>query len=177
MTALLFLLGFFGILGSILLLIVQNMREKSFALPIITGVLSFALLAGGLGTAYMNEQQSRQADSAAVSTVAPRTTTVNPVDSSVTAWNESILQSDDAVLSEPAVTPVPTPSPTPSLTATVHGTDRTISLPSGTLVWLSATGEKFHSQNDCGNMNPNKARQVTVDEAISQGFDACENCW
>ena len=26
------------------------------------------------------------------------------------------------------------------------------------LVWISATGSKYHSINDCGNMNPKKAR-------------------
>ena len=47
----------------------------------------------------------------------------------------------------------------------------------GQLVWLSATGEKHHSQNDCGTMNPDNARQVTRDEADAQGYEPCKKCW
>lgn len=48
--------------------------------------------------------------------------------------------------------------------------------PIGKMVWLSATGSKYHSINKCGNMNPNKARQVTVEAAKSQGFGPCSKC-
>lgn len=44
-------------------------------------------------------------------------------------------------------------------------------------VWLSATGSKYHSINNCGNMNPSKARQVTLDQAISLNKGKCPNCW
>lgn len=44
-------------------------------------------------------------------------------------------------------------------------------------VWLSATGKKYHSYDHCGNMNPKKARKVTLDEAKSLGKTACSNCW
>ncbi|MBP9995945.1 MAG: MBL fold metallo-hydrolase [Lachnospiraceae bacterium] len=47
----------------------------------------------------------------------------------------------------------------------------------GTMVWLSATGEKYHSINNCGRMNPAKARQVTENEAIAQGYGKCSKCW
>lgn len=45
------------------------------------------------------------------------------------------------------------------------------------LVWLSATGEKYHSINNCGRMNPDNARQVTEEYAISSGFEKCGKCW
>ena len=45
------------------------------------------------------------------------------------------------------------------------------------MVWLSATGSKYHSRNDCGRMNPSKARQVTRSEAIAEGYEACQKCW
>ena len=61
--------------------------------------------------------------------------------------------------------------------AVVHGTGRTVSLAPGTLVWLSATGEKFHNKNNCGRMNPEKASQVTFEEAVSRGYEACEKCY
>ncbi len=45
------------------------------------------------------------------------------------------------------------------------------------MVWLSATGEKYHSIPNCGRMNPAKARQVTLQEAQSRGYDACSKCF
>ena len=47
----------------------------------------------------------------------------------------------------------------------------------GGMVWLSATGSKYHSIPDCGNMNPNKARQVSRSSAEAQGYEACSKCW
>jgi beta-lactamase superfamily II metal-dependent hydrolase len=45
------------------------------------------------------------------------------------------------------------------------------------MVWLSATGEKYHSIPNCGRMNPDKARQVSLSDAIAQGYDACSKCF
>ena len=47
----------------------------------------------------------------------------------------------------------------------------------GRMVWISATGRKYHSIPDCGNMNPNKATQETESQALSQGYEACKKCW
>ena len=47
----------------------------------------------------------------------------------------------------------------------------------GGMVWLSATGSKYHSIPDCGNMNPNNARQVSKSSAEARGYDACSKCW
>ncbi|WAG61257.1 ComEC/Rec2 family competence protein [Clostridium estertheticum] len=46
---------------------------------------------------------------------------------------------------------------------------------SGTMVWLSATGSKYHSINNCGKMNPNNARQVTLEEA-KKSYSPCSKC-
>lgn len=46
-----------------------------------------------------------------------------------------------------------------------------------TVAWLSATGECYHSINDCGRMNPNKARQTTVSQAEASGYRRCSKCW
>lgn len=43
-------------------------------------------------------------------------------------------------------------------------------------VWLSATGSKYHSIPNCGRMNPDNARQVTLAEAQQMGIEACKNC-
>lgn len=45
------------------------------------------------------------------------------------------------------------------------------------MVWISETGSKYHSINNCGRMNPNKAYQMTEQEAINQGYGKCSKCW
>jgi hypothetical protein len=67
---------------------------------------------------------------------------------------------------EPAVTP-----PTATPTAQNLG-----GAPDSTLVWLSATGSRWHAVNNCGTMNPARARQVTLGYARSRGFEPCNNC-
>ena len=44
------------------------------------------------------------------------------------------------------------------------------------MVWLSATGSKYHNKPNCGNMNPNNARQVPLSEA-QRNYDPCKNCY
>lgn len=48
---------------------------------------------------------------------------------------------------------------------------------SGEMVWLSETGSKYHSISDCGNMNPNRAREVLRSSAEEQGYSACSKCY
>ena len=73
-------------------------------------------------------------------------------------------------------TSVATTTPT-AIELRVANSEKKISLPPNTEGYLSATGEKFHRIDNCGNMNPNKARPVTAAEASSKGYEACENCW
>lgn len=44
-------------------------------------------------------------------------------------------------------------------------------------VWIPATGQRYHCRPDCGRMNPNTAREVTISEAESQGYTPCGNCY
>lgn len=39
------------------------------------------------------------------------------------------------------------------------------------MVWISATGSKYHSIPDCGNMNPDKAYQEPVSQALEEGYE------
>lgn len=48
---------------------------------------------------------------------------------------------------------------------------------SGDMVWLSETGSKYHSRNNCGRMNPDKAWQVSREDAIAMGYEACKKCF
>lgn len=43
--------------------------------------------------------------------------------------------------------------------------------------YLSATGKKYHSRPNFGNMNPNKATKTTVGEAEKEGYGRCSKCW
>lgn len=52
-----------------------------------------------------------------------------------------------------------------------------VSTPVGDTVWLSATGEKYHRINNCGRMNPDKARQVSLEYAVENGYEKCEKCY
>lgn len=66
---------------------------------------------------------------------------------------------------------------TASAPAVETETPDTYSDTQGRTVWISATGSKYHSRPDCGNMNPNKATQETEAQALSQGYEACKKCW
>lgn len=44
-------------------------------------------------------------------------------------------------------------------------------------VWVSATGKKYHNKPDCGNMNPDKARQMSRSEAETAGLGPCSKCF
>ena len=85
--------------------------------------------------------------------------------------------------SNPDVQTEPTPpenNPQPEETATVEtppAPEPEVSTPVGNMVWLSATGSKYHRINNCGRMNPDKARQVSLDDAINMGYEKCKNCY
>ncbi len=45
------------------------------------------------------------------------------------------------------------------------------------MVWISATGSKYHRIPDCGRMNPNNAWQTSRSEAESMGYEPCKKCY
>lgn len=49
--------------------------------------------------------------------------------------------------------------------------------PIGQMVWISATGSKYHNKPDCGNMNPANAMQMSEGEAQALGYEACKKCF
>lgn len=49
--------------------------------------------------------------------------------------------------------------------------------PVGDTVCLSATGSKYHRINNCGRMDPGRARAVSLEEAVSQGYEKCSKCY
>ena len=71
-------------------------------------------------------------------------------------------------------TPAPTETPTPEPTAAQNQAAQ--STGNQTLVWIPTHGgSKYHSRSSCSQMvDP---LQVTVDEAIAQGFTPCKRCY
>lgn len=45
------------------------------------------------------------------------------------------------------------------------------------MVWISATGSKYHNKPDCGNMNPDKAAQMSEADAQASGYEPCKKCF
>lgn len=76
----------------------------------------------------------------------------------------------------PTPTEMPTSTPTPTVVPTIAPTP-TEKPVADVMVWLPATGEKYHNKNNCGRMNPSKARQVTKSEAERRGYEPCSKCY
>lgn len=76
----------------------------------------------------------------------------------------------------PTVAPTNTPTPTTAPTPTVIPSQTELPI-ADVMVWLPATGEKYHNKNNCGRMNPDKARQVTKSEAERRGYEPCGKCY
>lgn len=49
--------------------------------------------------------------------------------------------------------------------------------PQEEMVWISATGSKYHSRPDCGQMDPSTSWQLSVSEAEAQGYEPCKKCY
>lgn len=56
-------------------------------------------------------------------------------------------------------------------------TEAVVETQPGSIVWITATGKKYHAINNCGTTNPNNASQVPLDYAITLGLQACEKCY
>lgn len=82
--------------------------------------------------------------------------------------NNSMIMVPGDSANEPEATPEPTIKPTPELEPSEE---------SEQYCWKSATGSKYHSINDCGRMNPDKAKRITVKQAEKQGLEPCSKCW
>ena len=78
----------------------------------------------------------------------------------------------------PTAVPSPTPEPVPIVAQVANNQGKTITLPPGTLVWKTRTGEKFHNKQKCGNSNPDTTVQITVEDAVNQyNLEACDTCY
>ena len=52
-----------------------------------------------------------------------------------------------------------------------------LALPFGIKIKIVYHKSKYHSKNDCGTMNPDKAIKVTRSEAEAMGLESCKTCF
>lgn len=91
----------------------------------------------------------------------------------------SAPKTENAAPAEPQQSPAQTPSEPPAQES-APAPDNAASAPAPqnqgntNLVWIPASGAKYHSYPGCSKMkNPT---QVTQDEAVAMGYDACKRC-
>lgn len=51
------------------------------------------------------------------------------------------------------------------------------SKPVGEMVYITATGKKYHRKNKCGNTNPARTSYIPLSEAESMGYGPCSKCY
>lgn len=51
------------------------------------------------------------------------------------------------------------------------------SKPVGDMVYITATGKKYHRINNCGKTNPAKTSYIPLSDAQSRGYTACSKCY
>ncbi|MDU7886263.1 MAG: hypothetical protein E7J22_09900 [Clostridium perfringens] len=51
------------------------------------------------------------------------------------------------------------------------------SKPVGEMVYVTATGKKYHRKNKCGNTNPARTSYIPLSEAESMGYSPCSKCY
>ena len=83
---------------------------------------------------------------------------------------------DSTASGSPAVVPAPVPVPTPA-PAESSSAAETIEEPEPqeAMVWVTATGSKYHSRPNCGNTK--SASQVPISRAIAMGLEPCKRCY
>ena len=97
-------------------------------------------------------------------------------------WGEAVETGSSNVVVSPPPAEMPTNTPTPTIAPTSTPTPTIAPTPTeqpiaDVMVWLPETGEKYHNKNNCGRMNPDKARQVTKSEAERMGYEPCGKCY
>lgn len=83
---------------------------------------------------------------------------------------------DSTASGSPAVVPAPVPVPTPA-PAESSSVEETIEEPEPqeAMVWVTATGSKYHSRPNCGNTK--SSSQVPISRAIAMGLEPCKRCY
>ena len=68
-------------------------------------------------------------------------------------------------------------NPDDTISSDMLGGNQTSAVGNKNVVWVSGSGSKYHSKNDCGTMNPDSASQMSKSEAESKGMSPCKKCY
>lgn len=151
----------------------QLPSKKRRIWPFVIG----AILVMGIVGNLINPNSSRSVPSASPSPDGAERSVVSVVATS-TPDTEPTLS--PTVEPTPAATAAPTATPTPTLysepfpAVSSEAEESPVEDPV-VYVWIPSSGSKYHSNAGCSNMN--NPRQVTLDEAIAMGYDACKRCY
>lgn len=180
------------LLGIFLLPVTWNSIKKRFhvakALPVLLPVLLMVSACALTPATYSSkETQKASAESVSVSVTAAPTKKATPTPTETSTPT-------------PTATPTETPTPEPTIEAAAEETVETQAAEEtqpavtaeepqvteapqesdpygGQLVWISETGSKYHNKNNCGRMNPDRAYQMTRENAEAQGYEPCKKCF
>lgn len=180
------------LLGIFLLPVTWNTIKKRFhvakALPVLLPVLLLVSACALTPVTYSSkETQKASAESVSVSVTAAPTKKATPTPTETSTPT-------------PTATPTETPTPEPTIEAAAEETVETQAAEEsqsavtaeepqvteapqesdpygGQLVWISETGSKYHNKNNCGRMNPDRAYQMTRENAEAQGYEPCKKCF
>lgn len=160
------------LLGIFLLPVTWNTIKKRFhvakALPVLLPVLLLVSACALTPVTYSSkETQKASAESVSVSVTADPTETPTP-EPTIEAAAEETVETQAAEESQSAVT-----AEEPQVTEAPQESDPY----GGQLVWISETGSKYHNKNNCGRMNPDRAYQMTRENAETQGYEPCKKCF
>ena len=172
------------LLGIFLLPVTWNTIKKRFhvakALPVLLPVLLLVSACALTPVTYSSkETQKASAESVSVSVTAAPTKKATPTptetstptptpEPTIEAAAEETAETQAAEESQPAVT-----AEEPQVTEAPQESDPY----GGQLVWISETGSKYHNKNNCGRMNPDRAYQMTRENAEAQGYEPCKKCF
>lgn len=116
-------------------------------------------------TTQLPTTTQRSTTTEAPTTTQPPTTTQSPTTTEPPTTTQPPTE-------PPIIIQTPEPEPEPPIQTITDAPD--ISYNSD-MVWISNTGKKYHSNSSCSNMkNP---RQVSKNNAIAMGRDACKKCY
>lgn len=120
------------------------------------------------------EQSAKEAEKKAAEEQAAR-----EAEEKVAAEQTAKKAEEQAALEPVVASPEPDPAPAPqSAEAPVQVVETQAQVVTNdATAYLSATGSKYHRIDNCGKMNPNKARKTTVSEAEAAGYERCSKCW
>lgn len=125
------------------------------------------------------DSQPEEAASAPMQEEAPSESTPASEAPAAAAPSESAQDTtapDSTASGSPAVVPAPVPVPTPA-PAESSSAAETIEEPEPqeAMVWVTATGSKYHGRPNCGNTK--SASQVPISRAIAMGLEPCKRCY